>query len=125
MGTAGPHGIALARAERYLLFGVSHEDPEPAFEDIERVLDVVVIVPGHLLLGPDLELRDPEAGALGVTGPALDLVEPAGVLDGFAVAHGVTRPAISPTAGTRSPRPREGLFRRAAGSSTTESPSRA
>src|SRR4029453_5066093 len=125
MGAAGPHGIALARAEPYLLFGVPHEDPEAAFEDIERVLDIVVIVPGHLLLGPDLELRDPEAGALGVTGPALDLVEAAGVLDRLSIAHGVRRPVISGTVETRPRRRQEARSQRAAAPSTTESPSRA
>src|SRR5260370_32435095 len=99
MGAAGPDGVALTGPKPDLFLGIPHEDPELAFEDIERVLDIVVIVPGHLLLGPDLKLRDPEPGALGVTGSALDLVEPAGVLDGLAFAHGVTRPAISWTAG--------------------------
>src|SRR5437867_12012380 len=54
-----------------------------ALEDVERVLDVVVIVPGYLLARTDLELGDPEARALGVTCPALDLVEVAGVLHPF------------------------------------------
>ena len=93
MRAPGPDRITLAGLEPDLFLGVPYEDPESALEHIESVLDIVVIVPGHLLLGPDLKLRDPEAWALGVTGPPLDLVEPTRILDGFAVAHDVTRPA--------------------------------
>src|SRR3979411_2442022 len=117
--------IALSSLEPDLLLGVPHEDPEPAFEDIEGVLDIVVIVPGHLLLGPDLELGDPEARALGMSSPPLDLIEPARVLDGFAVAHGFTRSATSRTSRTRKPRRSKARSRPRAVSSTTVSPSRA
>jgi len=44
-------------------------------EDVERVLDVVVVVPGHFLARRDLNLVDPEARAFRMRGPPLDLVE--------------------------------------------------
>src|SRR5206468_12559191 len=47
---------------------------------VERVTDVGVVVPGHLLRRRDLQLVDAEAGALGVPHPPLDLVEVACVL---------------------------------------------
>src|SRR5262249_28740362 len=79
---AGPHRVGLAGPEADLLLRVAEEEPQPALQDVERVLDVRVGVPRHLLGLRDLELADPEARPLGVARAALDLVEMARVLDG-------------------------------------------
>src|SRR5437016_6456290 len=78
-----PHRERLAGSEADFLLGIAEEDADLSLQDVERVLDVVVVVPGHFLLRRDLNLVDPEAGAFGVRGPPLDLVELARVLHRF------------------------------------------
>src|SRR5437899_3286563 len=78
-----PHRECLAGSEADFLLGIAEEDADPSMEDVERVLDIVVVVPGHFLLRGDLNLVDPEAGAFGVRGPPLDLVQMARVLQRF------------------------------------------
>src|SRR5437879_3677425 len=77
------HRERFAGSEADLLLGIAEEDADLSVEDVERVLDVVVVVPGHFLLRRDLNLVDPEAWALGVRGPPLDFVEMARVLHRF------------------------------------------
>src|SRR2546423_7098294 len=77
------HRKCLAGSEADFLLGIAEEDADLSLQDVERVLDVVVVMPGHFLLRRDLNLVDPEAGALGVRGPPLDLVEMARVLNRF------------------------------------------
>src|SRR6266699_1214573 len=79
----GPHRECLAGSEADFLLGIAEEDADPSMEDVERFLDIVVVVPGRLLLRGDLNRVDPEAGAFGVRGPPLDLVELARVLHRF------------------------------------------
>src|SRR5439155_20291140 len=79
-GPAAP-GTPRRPRPRSFFLGVAQEEALPALEDVEGVLHVVVIVPRHLLTGTDLELRDPEARALGVTRAPLDLVQMTRVLD--------------------------------------------
>ena len=62
------------------------EEPEAALQHVERVLDVGVGVPGDLLARGELDLGDPEAGALGVAGAPLDLVEVARSLTACMIA---------------------------------------
>src|SRR5262245_30720298 len=125
MRPARPNLIGLARPQLDLFLRVPEEDPEAALQHVKRVLHLVVVVPGHLLRGTDLKLRDPEPRSLGVAGPALHLVEAARVLDRFVGAYRVrTLATFRPTA-TRQPRRRGARFRRAADSSRTGSPSRA
>src|SRR5438093_4749070 len=83
MRPACPDRVGLAGAEAYFRLWVAEEQAQAAFQDVERVLDVVVVVPGHLLAGADLELLDPEPRPLGVPCAALDFVEVARVLHGF------------------------------------------
>src|ERR1041385_4140202 len=78
-----PHREHLAGSEADFLLGIAEEDADLSIEDVEGVLDVVVIVPGHFLLRRDLNLVDPEAGALGMRGPPLDFVEMARVFHRF------------------------------------------
>src|SRR5436309_7838729 len=73
-------GVRLAGSEVHLLLGIAQEQPHPALQDVEGVLGLVVVVPGHPLARRDLEFGDPEARALGMAGPALDLEQLAGVL---------------------------------------------
>src|SRR5262249_999843 len=98
--------VGLARFEPHLFLGVPKKQPQASLEHVERVLDVVVIVPGHLLARPDLELRDPEARPLGVPSPALDLVEMTRVLHrvAFDCFHGAPPSAGDGTIAAPSPR---------------------
>src|SRR5262249_12916110 len=94
MRPARTHRVGLPRPEPDLFLRIAQEEPEPALEDVEGVLDRGVVVPRDLLLGADLELRDPEARPLGVPVSPLHLVEPAGVLDALGGAS--TRPDLPP-----------------------------
>src|SRR4029450_8858993 len=78
----GPDGVGLSRREAHLFLRVAQEDAEPALQHVERVLHAGVVVPRHLLRGRDLQLRDADPRPLGMTRPALDLVEMAGILAG-------------------------------------------
>src|SRR5262249_45304096 len=53
----------LARKQSYLVFGVLQKDTDRSGHDIKSVVDVVVIVPRHLLRGADLQLRDAKTRA--------------------------------------------------------------
>src|SRR5207245_3723845 len=108
MRPAFAHRVRLAGPEAHFLLRIAQEQAQAALQDVERVLDLVVIVPGHLLARADLELRDSKARTLGMPGPALDLVEMTRVphpfaFDGF---HGARLPfaAMVPSAATPSPR---------------------
>src|SRR5439155_9427843 len=72
---AGPDRVGIAGREPDLLLGIAQEEPEVSVQHVERVLDIVVIVPGHLLSLRKLNLGNAKAGPRGVLGPALDLVE--------------------------------------------------
>src|SRR5262249_12329569 len=63
------------RAQTHLLLGIAQEDPESTLQDVERVGDVAVVVPGHLLGRTDLQLGDPKTRPLGMPGTTLHLVQ--------------------------------------------------
>ncbi len=65
------------------LLGLAQEDPDSPLEHVERVLDIAVVVPGHLLLRGDLELVDAKPGPRSMTGPALHFIQMSRVLDRF------------------------------------------
>src|SRR6185436_1616270 len=78
---AGAHRVRLAGRQAHLFLRVAKEEAQPSFQHVEGVLDIRVRVPGHLLGGGDLKLRDPEARPLGVARAPFDLVEMTRVLD--------------------------------------------
>src|SRR5882672_8742920 len=73
--------IGLPGAEPHLLLGFAQEEPEVSREDVERILDMAVAMPGHLVRRRELEFGDAEAGPLGMLRPAFDGIEMAGVLE--------------------------------------------
>src|SRR5258706_6213802 len=76
-------GEGLARAQADFLLGLLQESAQLTLQDVERVCNVVVVMPGDLLLGGELELGDAKARPRGVLGAALDFIEMARVLDRF------------------------------------------
>jgi len=83
MRAARPDRIRLAGTEPHLLLRLAQEQPETSLQDIERILDVAVAMPGHGLGWRDLEFGDPETRPLGMSGPPLDRVDMTGVLQRF------------------------------------------
>src|SRR5881396_3756270 len=81
MRPSRPNHVRLARSEPYLVLRIAHEDPQLALEHVERVLDVRVEMPRHLLRGRDLQLVDPKPRTLRVPRATLDFIECARVLD--------------------------------------------
>ena len=75
--------IGLSGAEPHLLLRFTQAESEVSREDVERILDMAVVMPGHLLRRCELEFGDAEARPLGMLRPALDGVEMAGVLEWF------------------------------------------
>src|SRR6267143_5277931 len=80
---AGLDRVSVTGAEPDLLLGIAQEEPEVSLQHVERVLDIVVIVPGHLLGLRKLDLGNPKAGPRRVLGAALDFVEMGAVLNRF------------------------------------------
>src|SRR6266480_3709551 len=80
---AGLDRVRVAGAEPDLLLGIAQEEPQVSLQHVERVLDIVVIVPGHLLGLRELDLGNKKAGPRRVLGPALDFIEMAAVLYRF------------------------------------------
>src|SRR2546427_7272422 len=74
---------SLSGRKAHFLLGLLQEDAQLAREHVERIGDVVVVVPGHLLRRRELELGDAESRARGVLGAPLYFVEMACVLDRF------------------------------------------
>src|SRR5256885_2122615 len=104
---AGLDRVRVAGAEPDLLLGIAQEEPEVSLQHVERVLDIVVIVPGHLLDLRKLDLGDAETRPRGVLGAALDFVEMTAILDRF---HGVLslRSTFGSPMGIDSPAPSRG-----------------
>src|SRR2546430_13501146 len=80
---AGPDRVRVAGAEPDLLLRIAQEEPEVSLQHVERVLDIVVIVPGHLLGRGNLDLGDAKTRPRSVLGAALDFVEMGAVLYRF------------------------------------------
>src|SRR5438105_8092881 len=83
MRAARGGGERLAGSEAHLLLGFLQEDAQLAREHVERVGDVVVVMPGHLLHRRELQLGDAESRPRRVLGAPLYFVERACVLDRF------------------------------------------
>src|SRR5258708_28627403 len=73
----------LARAQADFLLGLLQENAQLALQDVERVGDVVVVVPADLLLRRELQLGDAESRPRRVLSPAFDLARTALVPDRF------------------------------------------
>jgi len=79
---------ALARVEFDLFVGVPQRDPNGSVEDIERVFDAAVIVPGNPLGRTHPHLSDPESRAFSVTRhPLGKLTRALGALHRFLLAE--------------------------------------
>jgi hypothetical protein len=72
MRAARPNGIGVAGTEPHLLRGLSQEQSEASLQDVDRILDIAVGVPRHILFRRDLEFGDAETQPLGMQRPALD-----------------------------------------------------
>src|SRR5262249_40995968 len=59
----------------YLLLRLLQEDPQRAFDHVEGVLDIAVVVPRHFLARADLQLRNAEARSRAVLRTPLDVIE--------------------------------------------------
>ena len=68
------HRIGLSRRQPHFFLGMLEEDANGPAHDIEGVMHVVVVMPGHLLLRADLELGNTKPRARRVIGAALHLV---------------------------------------------------
>src|SRR5215472_6354186 len=76
----GWHSVGLAWHQSDLFLGVLQKDADRSSQYIERIMDVVVTVPRHLLGGTNLQLGDAKTRARGMNSAALDLVEGTGIL---------------------------------------------
>ena len=73
MGPAGGHPVAFARAEPHFFLRLLHEQAKLPRQNVECIADMAVAMPGHGLRRRELQLADPEPGALQVIGPMLHL----------------------------------------------------
>src|SRR5262249_43098958 len=80
VGTPGRYGIGLPALETHLLLGRLQKYPDCPVHDIERVMHVVVVMPGNLLGRADLQLGNAKAGTLRMIGATLHLIERARIL---------------------------------------------
>src|SRR6516164_5199144 len=74
-------GLAWAQSDIFL--GLLEINMDHPLEHIERVADIAMRMPGHLLRGTDLQLSDAKAGTRSVIGAAFHLVESACILHGL------------------------------------------
>src|ERR671922_1952367 len=56
------HRVALAGFKPHLLLWVAQKETDLAFQHVESILDLVVIMPGYFLSRAELQLSDPEPG---------------------------------------------------------------
>src|SRR5262245_33381562 len=75
MRTARYHTIGLTRTEPHFLFRVAQEEPDRPLDDVERILDVAVVMPWHALRWADLQFADAESRPLGVQRSPLHFVD--------------------------------------------------
>src|SRR5262245_45057534 len=68
------NGKSLASRQTHLFLRLLEKDSDCSFHDIERIVDIVVIMPRHLLSRAYLELADAKARARSVIGSTLYLV---------------------------------------------------
>jgi hypothetical protein len=74
VGALRGDGKSLAPRQTHLFLRLLEKDSDYSLQDVERVVDIVVIMPGHLLRRAYLELGDAKARTRGVIGSTLDLV---------------------------------------------------
>jgi hypothetical protein len=77
------HAAGLAGLEKHVLLRLLQVDADRAFEHVERILHVAVVMPRHLLRWRNPQLVDPEPRARRVLRLVLDLVEMTAVLELF------------------------------------------
>src|SRR6266849_7949462 len=70
----------LTPRQTYVFLGLLEKYSNCSLHDIEGVMDVVVIMPGHLLCTAELQLRNPKTWASSVVGATLHFVEPTRIL---------------------------------------------
>jgi hypothetical protein len=61
MRALGRHRISLSACQTHVLLRCLQEDPERALDHVERVVNVIVVMPRHLLARADLQLGDADA----------------------------------------------------------------
>src|SRR5438045_1170097 len=83
MRALGWHGKGLPACQPHLFFRLLEKNAQRSLHHVERVVDIAVIVPRHLLAWAYLQLGDAKAWAGSVLRAALDFVKCAGVLDTF------------------------------------------
>jgi hypothetical protein len=74
VGALRGDGKSLAPRQTHLFLRLLEKDSDYSLQDVERVVDIVVIMPRHLLRRAYLELGDAKARTRGVIGSTLDLV---------------------------------------------------
>src|SRR6185436_8174375 len=89
---AGLCSVGLPGPQAHVLLGLAQKYPQIPTENIKGVLHIVVVVPGHLLSGRNLQFGDAKAGPRSVLGSALDFIEIARV---FHCLHGSSGRRIS------------------------------
>src|SRR5262245_24383115 len=75
MRPLGRDGIGLAGHQTYFLRWIAEKNSDRSAQDVERILDVCVIMPRNLLSWADLQFGYAKPRADSVTGAPLDLVQ--------------------------------------------------
>jgi hypothetical protein len=78
-----PDTVSIAGAEPRYFLRLAQREPEMPLDDVERILDVAVAMPRHLLRRRNPEFTNAEAGPLGITSPALHLIKMARIINRF------------------------------------------
>ena len=78
--------IGISGRKVHLLFGFAQEEPDMSSDDIERILNIAVEMPGDLLSWGDLEFIDAEARPFSVPNASLDFIKLARIFDWFLVS---------------------------------------
>ena len=79
--TARSDRIGIPRAKPHLLLRFAQEQPDPSLDDVERILNIAVEMPRHLLRRRDLKLADAETRPLCMTNATLYLIKMARIFD--------------------------------------------
>jgi hypothetical protein len=74
VGALRGDGKGLASRQAHLFLRLLEKDSDYSLQDVERVMDIIVIMPRHLLRRAYLKLGDAKARTRGVIGSTLDLV---------------------------------------------------
>src|ERR1051325_9196734 len=71
---AGRHRVGLGRLQQNVFLRIAQIHVDAALDDVERVLDGVMEMPGYLLRRAELQLLYPEAGSLGMISTPLNFI---------------------------------------------------